>query len=62
MRVLVATHVLPASDELAHMVVKLAQVSRSRNLARLFALASEKVGSPGWYELDYEWIDPVDWV
>jgi PBS lyase HEAT-like repeat-containing protein len=54
--------VLPASDELAHMAVKLAQVSRSRNLARLFALAAEKIGGPGWYELDYEWIDPVEWV
>ena len=44
------------------MAVKLTQVSRSRNLARLFALASAKMGTPGWYELDYAWIDPLEWV
>jgi hypothetical protein len=54
--------VLSASDDLAHMAVKLAQVSRSRSLTQLFALAAEKSGGPGWHELDYEWIDPVEWV
>ena len=52
----------PVSDELGHMAVTLAQVSRSRNLARLFALASAKIGGPGWHELDYDWIDPIEWV